>query len=75
MKKNAKASWSTNGSTCQISCGPRSSARIGVVWMIFPVTTAMTAIQNSQVISRQTRNLVQSDTRRWVTRSKPPNTP
>ncbi len=75
MKKNAKASCSTNGSTCQISWGPRSSAVIGVVWMIFPVTTATTAIQNTQVSSRQIRNLVQSEIRRWVSRSKPPNTP
>ena len=64
----------TNGSTCQSSCGPRSSARIGVVWMILPVTTAMIAIHSSQVTIRQMRNLVQSEIRRWVIRSKPPNT-
>ena len=42
--------------------------------MIFPVTTATTAIQNTHFSSRDTRNLVQSEIRRWVTRSMPPNT-
>ena len=53
---------------------PRSSARIGEVWMILPVTTAMIAIQKIQVSIRQMRNLVQSEIRRWVVRSKPPKT-
>ena len=39
-----------------------------------PSTTASTAIQNTQVISRQRRNRVQSDSFRWVIRSVPPNT-
>ncbi len=32
------------------------------------------AIQNSQISIRQMRNLVQSEIRRWVIRSKPPKT-
>jgi hypothetical protein len=36
----------------------------GSVWVTFPTTTAITAIQNAQVISRQRRNLVQSDSLR-----------
>ena len=72
--KSVDTICSTNGSTCQISCGPRSSARIGVVWMILPITTAMIAIHSTQVSIRQMRNLVQSDIRRRLTRSKPPNT-
>ena len=47
---------------------PRSSARIGVVWMILPVTMAMIAIQKIQVSIRQMRNLVQSEIRRRVNR-------
>ena len=74
MKKNANASCSTKGSARQSSCGPRSSAKIGVVWMILPITTASIAIQNTQTSSRQMRNLDQSEIRRWVTRSKPPKT-
>ena len=74
MKKSGNTICSTNGSTCQRSCGPRSSARIGEVWMILPVTTAMIAIQRIQVRIRQMRNLVQSEIRRWVIRSKPPKT-
>ena len=46
-----------------------------MVWMIFPATTAITAIQNTHFSSRDRRNLVQSEIRRWVSRSKPPNTP
>ena len=64
----------TNGSTCQISSGPRSSARSGVVWMNLPITIATIAIKNTQVTIRQMRNLDQSEIRRWVSRSKPPNT-
>ena len=45
-----------------------------MVWMILPVTTAMIAIQKIQVRIRQMRNLVQSEIRRWVARSKPPKT-
>ena len=45
-----------------------------MVWMILPVTTAMIAIHSSQVTIRQMRNLDQSEIRRWVVRSKPPNT-
>ena len=70
--KSRKTICNTNGSTCQMSWGPRSSARIGEVWMILPVTTAMIAIQRIQVRIRQMRNLVQSEMRRWVVRSKPP---
>ncbi len=74
MNTNANASCSTNGSTCQISWGAFSRASSGVVWMILPVTTATTAIQNTQVSSRQIRNLDQSETRRRVSRSHPPKT-
>ena len=44
------------------------------MWITLPVTTAITAIQNTHFASRQRRNLVQSDSLRWVSRSKPPNT-
>ena len=72
--KSVNMTCSTYGRTCQISSGPRSSARTGEVWMIFPVTTATTAIQNTHFSSRDSRNLDQSEIRRWVTRSMPPNT-
>ena len=36
------------------------------------MTTAITAIQKTQVSSRLSRNLVQSDILRCVVRSKPP---
>jgi hypothetical protein len=42
--------------------------------MIFPVTTAIRAIQSTHFTSRDRRNLVQSEIRRWVSRSTPPNT-
>ena len=42
--------------------------------MIFPVTTATTAIQNTHFSIREMRNLVQSEIRRRVSRSMPPNT-
>jgi hypothetical protein len=45
-----------------------------VVWMNLLTTNAMTAIQNTQTASRQSRNLVQSDSLRRVVRSIPPNT-
>ena len=70
--KSRNTICNTNGSTCQMSWGPRSSARIGEVWMILPVTTAMIAIQRIQVRIRRMRNLVQSEMRRWVVRSKLP---
>ena len=65
---------STNGRKCHSSAGPRSSARTGEVWITLPMTTATMAIQNTHFASRQRRNLVQSDSLRWVSRSKPPNT-
>ena len=61
MNTNPNASCSTNGSTCQISSGRRMSASIGVVWMIFPITNAATMIQSTQVSSRPSRNLLQSE--------------
>ena len=70
--KSSNTICNTNGSTCQMSWGPRSSARIGEVWMILPVTTAMITIQKIQVRIRRMRNLVQSEMRRWVVRSKLP---
>ena len=45
-----------------------------VVWITLPMTTATTAIQKHPVGSRRSRNLVQSDSLRWVSRSNPPNT-
>ena len=42
--------------------------------MTLPTTTASTAIQKIQASTREMRNLVQSEIRRWVTRSKPPKT-
>ena len=72
--KSSNTICNTNGSTCQMSWGPRSSARIGVVWMILPVTMAMIAIHSTQVTIRRMRNRDQSEIRRWVIRSKPPNT-
>ena len=67
-------SCSTNGSTCHSSSGARSSARTGEVWITFPMTTATIAIHSTQVSVRRIRNLVQSDSLRWVSRSNPPNT-
>ena len=43
-----------------------------MVWMILPVTMAMIAIHSTQVTTRRMRNRDQSETRRWVDRSKPP---
>ena len=45
-----------------------------MVWMILPITTAMIAIHSTQVTIRLRRNLVQSETRRRLARSTPPNT-
>ena len=44
------------------------------MWMTLPATHAITAIQNTQRMIRQSRNLVQSDSLRWVVRSMPPKT-
>ena len=44
------------------------------MWVTLPTTTAITAIQNTQVSSRRMRNRVQSDILRWVARSNPPKT-
>ncbi len=71
---SVKTICTTNGSTCQSSCGARSRARIGVVWMILPIRMAMMAIHTTQVTIRPMRNLDQSEIRRRVTPSKPPNT-
>ena len=71
--KSSRTICNTNGSTCQMSWGPRSSARIGEVWMILPVTMAMIAIQKHPgQRSAEMRNRDQSEIRRWVIRSKPP---
>ena len=45
-----------------------------MVWMILPITTAMIAIHSTQVTIRRMRNLDQSEIRRLLARSKPPNT-
>ena len=45
-----------------------------MVWMILPITMAMIAIHTTQVTIRQMRNRDQSEIRRWVARSNPPNT-
>ena len=45
-----------------------------MVWMNLLTTNASTAIQNTQTASRQSRNLVQSDSLRCLARSTPPNT-
>ena len=50
-QEQANTICNTNGSACQMSWGPRSSARIGVVWMILPVTTAMTRSRRSRSAS------------------------
>ncbi len=55
-----------------MSWGSRSSADTGEVWMTLPSTMAATTIQNTQASRRVIRNLVQSDIRRCVVRSKPP---
>ena len=54
--------------------GPAEQRQDRRRWMILPVTMAMIAIQKIQVSIRQMRNLDQSEIRRWVIRSKPPNT-
>ena len=67
--------WKTNGSARKISAGTSTSAMIGLVPLTLPRISARTAIQNTQVNARQTRNLVQSVNLRRVSRSVPPNTP
>ena len=49
-----------------------SRADTGLVCVTLPATTATTAIQKIQPISRLIRNLVQSDIFRCVVRSTPP---
>jgi len=50
-------------------CAKATSAFLCVT---FPATTAMTAIQNTQVNTRLRRYLVHGDSLRWVARSRPP---
>ena len=54
----------TVGIACQIMRGVASSASNGVVCRILAATTANTAIHSTQVNSRRSRNLVQSEKRR-----------
>jgi len=72
--KSVKAICNTKGSTCHSSSGPRIMASTGEVWMIFPTTTATTTSSRNQVQIRHMRNLLQSEMRRWVSRSMPPKT-
>ena len=72
MKKKPRASWSTSGRYLKSTAGAWMSARIGEVLRNLPRTSARTEIQNTSTHSRQSRNLVQFDSLRWLTRSIPP---
>jgi hypothetical protein len=56
-----KTIWITNGSAPHTICGIRSSASSGVVWMILPVTIAMTAMMTIQLMTRVIRNFVHAE--------------
>jgi hypothetical protein len=60
------------GAACQTSSGARAIATSMLVWTNLLRTNAMTAIAISQCVTRPMRNLVQSVSLRWVTRSNPP---
>ncbi len=75
MKKNAKASCATYGRACQSRAGAWNSASAGEVSSTSPRMRASTAIQNTHLMARAILKRFQSEKRRWVQRSKPPNTP
>ena len=74
MKKNAKASCRISGSACHSSAGAANSASTGEVSRIWPATIANSTMNATTLITRASRKRVQSENRRFIARSKPPNT-
>jgi hypothetical protein len=73
IKKNAKASWRTNGISCHRIAGASKIASAGDVSRIFPATTAYSPIHSRIFRTRAMRNRVQSENLRRIARSKRPN--
>ena len=75
MKKNANASCRIIGRACHSSAGASNSASTGEVSRICPATTANSTMNAIHLSTRASRKRVQSENRRFIARSKPPNTP
>ncbi len=74
MKKNAKASWAIRGSAENSSAGASNRASAGEVSRIWAATSANSVMNATILITRASRNRVQSENRLRNARSVPPNT-